>query len=376
MELSGLLTFCMLSSRGSDCEARADYSGCCVEIDPPEHITWDLGERHRRSYGAERRVYRPHGVLDIVLSASVIICSHNGTSRLPFLIRSLMELRISRDTEIEVVFVDSASRDGTLDFVRSFELPFPLKFCRLSEPGQSRALNRAIELSVGELLLFTDDDCRLDVDWLSAYLDAATEVSAAGYFFGRVVPRLPSSLPYWWKLAPRSLRGRDQGQDLVIYDSFCRESYPIGCNMAVRRSAFSNGLRFEEKLGPDPESPTWLGADTKLGGDLQQMGFAGCYVPHALVYHNVRSGRISWRYLVAHFWVSGRCSVYYKPSGSGVCRLHFASGHLLTFISSTFALAFQIACGRRLAARRTQLSMIKTAGVVWEYTTTLGGRLR
>ena len=312
----------------------------------------------------------------LMRTVSIIICSHNGVRRLPFLLGSLVELRTNPDTEVELVFVDSASEDGSLDLVRNFGLPYPLKSCRLSEPGQSKALNRAIELSVGELLLFTDDDCQLGGDWLSAYVAAAAKASAAGYFFGRVVPKLRWSLPCWWELAPRSMRGRDQGGDLVVYNSFCRESYPIGCNMAILRSALSDGLRFDEKLGPCPTSQTWLGADTKLGRDLQQSGVAGCYVPDAIVYHEVQPQRVSWHYLVAHFWASGRCSLYYKPSDSGFCRLRFAFKCLFAFISCFFVLVFHLMCRRGLAARRAQLSLAKAAGVVWEYIAIIGGRFR
>lgn len=307
-------------------------------------------------------------------SVSIIICSHNGVSRLPPLLGSLIRLKIYPNTEIELVFVDSASQDRTLDFVRNFGVPFALKSYRLSEPGQSKALNSAIEVSNGELLLFTDDDCQLGVDWLTAYVDAAANVSAAGYFFGRVVPKLSKSLPNWWDLAPRSMQGRDQGQDMIVYNLFCRESYPIGCNMALRRSALSGGLRFDEGLGPHPKSPTWLGADTKIGRDIQQSGIVGCYVPDAVVYHEVHPTRISWRYIVTHCWTSGRCSLYYKPSDFGFCRLRFTLKCLFNCITCAFVFMFLVMCGRD--AKRSQLQLTKVAGVVWEYITTLGGKLR
>ena len=308
-------------------------------------------------------------------SVSIVTCSHNGTTRLPALLASLKELTVRSALRLELVFVDSASVDTTADLVDGWDLPFPVKVCQLTEPGQSRALNKAIELAEGELLLFTDDDCRVAPDWLCAYADAATAVPEAGYLFGPVVPLLTETLPDWWDLAPRSLRGRSQGEELRVYRSFGRDSYPMGCNMAVPRRALAGGLRFEEKLGPSPDSPTSLGADTKLGRSLQHAGFAGCYVPNALVYHSVHSSRVSWGYLVSHFWASGRCSLYYKPVDTPAGRFRFASSCLRKCLCWSVILAVQLVLRRRLAAKKTRLSLMKASGAVWEYVSTCGGRL-
>lgn len=310
-------------------------------------------------------------------SVSIIVCSHNGSHRLPLLLGSLGNLTLDPRTSVELVFVDSASEDDTLDLVKRSNLPFPLKWRRLSEPGQSKALNCAVEMSIGTLLLFTDDDCQPESQWVSAYVNTATREVAAGYFFGRIVAELPPSRPDWWEeLAPRSIGGRDQGLEPVVYPSFCRESYPIGCNMAVRRSVLSRGLRFCEKLGPHPKSPTWLGADIRLGRDIQAIGFTGCYVPGAIVYHRVQSERLSLQYLFAHSLASGRASLYYKPADSQYSRLCFALECLLRFFSQTCVAATQLIFGNGTAGRRSQLSAIKAAGSVWEYTRTFGGNLR
>ena len=64
----------------------------------------------------------------------------------------------------EIVVVDNGSQDSTAQIIKAWAAANPhVPVQALSEPcpGKARALNRAVHASRGELLAFTDDDCRL-----------------------------------------------------------------------------------------------------------------------------------------------------------------------------------------------------------------------
>lgn len=323
---------------------------------PDEELEVGLEEpANEMAIGHEKRVP--------IQLVSVIVCSLNGAARLPRLIRSLHRLKTNANTDVEIVFVDSCSDDDSGRVVKDACLPFRVRTQRMAVPGQSIALNRAIDLSEGQLLLFTDDDCEVDSNWATAFLDATLRFPNAGYFFGKVIPLLPSPTPDWWHLAPRSMSGRDQGSHLILFSSFNRGSYPIGCNMAIRRSAFGDEIRFDERLGPRPGSSTWLGADTKLGRDLLAAGLLGCYVPKALVFHSVEASRVSWRYVVSHARASGRCSHYYRlDHHQGIRGATVLAVALLELTRAVVSLLAEFLRGKSLRWRRERLRLAKATG--------------
>jgi glycosyltransferase involved in cell wall biosynthesis len=68
----------------------------------------------------------------------------------------------------EVVVIDDGSTDGTEDEVARWKgrVPFDLTYARQENRGIPAARNAGIRLSRGCVLVFTDDDCRFQSDWL------------------------------------------------------------------------------------------------------------------------------------------------------------------------------------------------------------------
>jgi glycosyltransferase involved in cell wall biosynthesis len=69
----------------------------------------------------------------------------------------------------EIVVVDNGSSDGTLELVGSWVAAsrVPVKLLHEARPGHARAQNVALQAARGELLKFTDDDCRLDPQFVN-----------------------------------------------------------------------------------------------------------------------------------------------------------------------------------------------------------------
>ena len=115
------------------------------------------------------------------------------------------------------------------------------------KPGLSRAHNRALLTAQGELLAFTDDDCRLNKDYVNDLLrhDAAdTELVLRG---GRIELGDPFDLPLTIKTTPDRIRWHRRMNSA--------RHQPIsgqinGCNMTMRRALVEKLGPFDERFGP------------------------------------------------------------------------------------------------------------------------------
>ena len=102
-------------------------------------------------------------------SISVVIPNRNGAATLA---ACLSAACASRHGRFEVIVVDDHSTDASVDVIRRF----PCRLVRLqAHGGVSKARNAGARAARGELLLFTDSDCLLGPDALSAVAAACGE---------------------------------------------------------------------------------------------------------------------------------------------------------------------------------------------------------
>ncbi len=102
-------------------------------------------------------------------SISVVICCHNSAARLPETLRHLAQQQVPSGLEWEIVVIDNASTDETLNVVHQFSIQYSGIVVRLvSEPrlGTGYARQRGIAEALREIVLFVDDDNWLAPDYL------------------------------------------------------------------------------------------------------------------------------------------------------------------------------------------------------------------
>lgn len=276
---------------------------------------------------------------------SLIVATRN---RCHCLIEFLTKLKEqSQSISWELVLVDNGSTDDTWDFISLPDASRSFKLIALQEPlpGKSRALNTGIKNSSGELLVFSDDDVHPDPQWLSELANASLRRPEAQIFGGRV--RVPTNqVPYWitnsTNLQEMLLSEHDLGAREIFYP---HSRYPIGPNMAVRRSALScYSSCWPVHLGPGTMVP--LGDEQ---GFLRRISswssLDRLYVPTAIVEHIIDKEHVLFLNAFRRCFIGGLAAGYLNalfpcPAISSIQSIKLAQLRLSTIRSLP-----EFACG-------------------------------
>lgn len=212
------------------------------------------------------------------MKISVIVPLFNEFAYIQECIESLVDQDYPTG-DYEILMVDNNSRDGTSEAVRRHT-----RIRLLSEKGQGayRARNRGILAASGDLLAFTDSDCRPNRDWLAHFAEAASG-AGADIVMGRREFASGSK-------AMSILADYENVKAEYVFSSEKKQIYyGYTNNMAVRRRLF-------EKLGKFVEVPR--GADTVFVRKAVETRGCGIvtYSPGACVRHlEMRSVRDYYR---------------------------------------------------------------------------------
>jgi glycosyltransferase involved in cell wall biosynthesis len=113
---------------------------------------------------------------------SVVTCTWNSE---PYLAQSIASVLVQDYPDIEYIFVDGGSTDGTLERIRS--IPRPLRLIENVRGGISRAMNQGIAAASGEVIAHLhSDDYYLHPHVLSRVAEALTR-TARGWAIGGIV---------------------------------------------------------------------------------------------------------------------------------------------------------------------------------------------
>jgi len=97
---------------------------------------------------------------------SIIVLNRDGAGHLRSLLAGLVEH--TDYPRLELILIDNASGDDSLDFIRTVETPFPISIvANARNESFSDGCNQGAELAVGDLLLFLNNDAEpFESAWL------------------------------------------------------------------------------------------------------------------------------------------------------------------------------------------------------------------
>ena len=229
---------------------------------------------------------------------TVALCTHNQAQRLR---RTLEDLAAVKDPSApwELLIVDNASSDETASLIAANYWRKPewnIRTVYEEKLGLSYARNRAIEDAHGEYIIFMDDDETPDADWLIAY-ESAIEQHHPDALGGRIeVLFEDGERPPWLQDELLGFLGKlDHGEKPFWLEDSNRLIF--GGNFSFRREIFKKTGLFDCDLGRRGRKNTG-GEDTQMCRRLLTLGCRVRWVPDAVIYHRIQSGKLKRRYFV------------------------------------------------------------------------------
>jgi len=207
---------------------------------------------------------------------------------------------------LEILVVDNAPHDPATATLIACRYAGDGRVRYLQEwlPGGSRARNRGVRASTGEIVAFADDDIVVDRQWLAALVAAFAANPDVSCVTGLVLPTaLDMPVQLWFEqyggfnrgYAQRMYDLRDHRGDTVLYPYTGGVFGGLG-NAAFRRSVLKVPDAMDRTLGPG--TPAFGAEDQDIFLTLLGDGGTLLYEPAALVRHRHRESYAELRWQV------------------------------------------------------------------------------
>ncbi len=224
-----------------------------------------------------------------MLKISVIIPIYNGEIDLPALIDCLYK-QTYNSQKVEYLLVDNNSSDCTEAILETAVQEAGSKGINLYHLSEKRiqssyaARNLGIRQAKGDILAFTDADCRPQPDWLEKLVQPFVD-SEVGIVVGEIVALTGNTL-----LEKYGDRYQVMSQKYLVEHPFC--PYGQTANLAIRKQAFVDVGLFRPYLT--------TGGDADICWRIQREGnWKLAYAPKAIILHrhrsNLKNFRSQWR---------------------------------------------------------------------------------
>ncbi len=173
-----------------------------------------------------------------------------------------------------------------------------IQFVRLNEKGKSRALGFALNEIGSGLVVFTDDDVRVNEDFLNAYAQAAKEHGPESFFGGPVRIDYEAQPPTWLlEYLPPSAVGWSLEDPATVIDKPCF----LGANYGGFVETLLRVGGFKAHLGTGSRGNP-VGEEFEIQDRLLTAGCRGVYLPEALVWHYVPRQRCTARWTLERMY--------------------------------------------------------------------------
>ena len=231
-----------------------------------------------------------------MIRLSLIIPTHNRSERLIAALESVIRQDLPA-ADWECVVVSNNSTDDTVARFGDFAARYPglnLRLVTEDGPGVSYARNRGIAETSAPLLVFIDDDERINPGFLRAYadfFDAHPDAVVAG---GRIIAEYVTGRPAWLsKYTEMPIANPMAFGERVR--PFPAGRVPGGGNMAFRRAGLAGYGGFDPTLGR-VNGELIGGEENDFFERLLLGGETIWYVPGAVMWHIIPPAKLTGAY--------------------------------------------------------------------------------
>lgn len=247
---------------------------------------------------------------------SIIVCCYNSAKRLHKALECISKQELSSDLLFEVIIVDNNSTDNTSELAQEIwaKLNVPIAFKIVTEPlpGLANARKKGILESIGELIVFCDDDNGLAQDYLKIAFGIMQSNLKIGIIGGYGIIHTDGELPEWYDLLENCYAvGAQYEKDGDITNT---RGYVWGAGMVIRKVVFQKLIDagFQSMLSGRKGRKMMAGDDTELCILSKQLGYLIYYDSRLKYFHYIPQSRITWRYLLQLWKGFARSQVYFE----------------------------------------------------------------
>ncbi len=206
---------------------------------------------------------------------SVLVCTYRGSATISACLNSLLALDYP---DFEIIVVNDGDDARVAEIV---EVEKAVTLIATEHIGLSAARNLAASHAVGEIFVYTDDDCVAEPDWLLHMAEGFAqheEIAAGG---GPNIPPAAASVE-------QALVQCSPGGPAHVLLTDQRAEHIPGCNLAVRREAFEAVGGFDERFRA-------AGDDVDFQWRLLAAGYAIGFFAKAWIWHHRRATFAAYR---------------------------------------------------------------------------------
>jgi glycosyltransferase involved in cell wall biosynthesis len=246
---------------------------------------------------------------------TVVICTRDRAASLARTLESLVDARaFYPEDDWELLVVDNGSTDDTAATVERYRDRLPLRRIFEAQAGLSNARNAGVREAKGKYILWTDDDVRVDRQWLAAYAAAFIARPHDAIFGGRTEPVFEAPLQQWFADSRDALESLLAVRDEPDWVEIARLRVPYGLNYALRGEEQRRNL-YDPALGVAPGRRRG-GEEVDVINRILRGGGTGSWVWNATVYHLIPPERQTLNYIDTFYTSHG----YDFPIGGASIR--------------------------------------------------------
>ena len=179
-------------------------------------------------------------------AVSILVCTRNRGDSLTPTVRTIL----ASDAPLELVVMDQSANDETANAVAPFLNDPRLRYLRTATQGKGRALNLGLNFCRNDIVLITDDDCEVPLDWVGKFASVFVENPGVAMAFCNTKPA-----PGEWEGGYIPTYERTGDLRLTRVRDRCKVN-ALGAGMAVRRKIALEIGGFDEMMGPGAPIPS------------------------------------------------------------------------------------------------------------------------